>query len=199
MNDTDKELLKSSALVVADDIVSMVPGLNIAWGLTKSLYGSGLKLRQQRALEWVEMVRDNPNVFTEEVLQTEAFQDAFVYCAEQYITERNEEKRRYVKDIFLGYAAAGDYENFPLERLLMTLQQLSNKDVETLKDVDLDQAETSNYQIYIGSDKNIDNIANLIQLGILRQDGTAQIRDSYAAPTVQITAFGKEFIAYVVS
>ena len=34
-----------TALVVADEIASKIPGLNIAWGLSKALHGAGLKLR----------------------------------------------------------------------------------------------------------------------------------------------------------
>ena len=33
MNEKDKQILKDSALVVADQIASTLPGLNIAWGL----------------------------------------------------------------------------------------------------------------------------------------------------------------------
>lgn len=210
MNDGDKELLKASAVVVADQAVSAaanldvdqialsVVGLGTAWGLTKALVGNGLKLRQRRAIEWVELVRDNPEVFTEEVLRTETFQDGFVYCIEQYLAERNEEKRQYIKSVFLGYVAAGDHEEFPLERLLMTSQQLSNRDVATLKDVDPDRQD-NNYQVYGTTDQSIDNIFNLIHLGLLNQlDGDRIHGDTYA-PFVRITAFGKEFVAYVTS
>lgn len=208
MKDGDKQLVGAAAGVVADEavnvtamaladgIASAVPGLNIAWGLSKALYGNGLKLRQQRALEWVEMVRDNPEVFTEEMLRTETFQDGFVYCVERYVAERNEEKRQYVKNIFLGYAGAGSQEDFPLERLTTVLQQLSNKDIATLKDVDSSRAD-QNYQVYGSTDRNIDNIFTLIHLGLLTQDITARFAgEGYSAPFVNISGFGKEFIEY---
>lgn len=209
MKDGDKQLVGAAAGVVADEtvnvaamaladgIASAIPGLNIAWGLSKALYGNGLKLRQQRALEWVEMVRDNPEVFTEEMLRTETFQDGFVYCVEQYVAERNEEKRQYIKNIFLGYTRAGSQEEFPLERLTAVLQQLSNKDIATLKDVDVSQT-GSNYQIYGSTDTNIDNVFNLIHLGLLTQDITPRYaQEGYNAPFVNISSFGKEFIEYV--
>jgi hypothetical protein len=194
MNESDKELLKASAIVVADQVAASagnmsaeklalsVVGLGTAWGLTKALMGKALKLRQQRALEWVELVRDNPEVFTEEVLGT----------------ERNEEKRQYIKNVFLGYVNAGCIEDFPLERLTMTSQQLSNIDVATLKDVDLSRQD-KNYQIYGSTDKNEDNIYNLTHLGLLSHFSDNRITDGYPAPFVRVTAFGKEFVSYVLS
>ena len=197
MQDGDKNLLKQSGMVVLDQAASSVPGLNIAWGLTKALLGNGLQLRQQRALEWVELVRDNPEVFTEEIMATEQFQDSFVYCIEQYIAERNEEKRQYIKSVFMGFVAVGDHEEFPLERLLMTSQQLSNIDVATLKDVDPERQDR-NYQIYGTTDQRVDNIYNLIHLGLLSEFSDSRIREAgFPAPFVRITAFGKEFVSYV--
>jgi hypothetical protein len=92
MNSKDKILVKDSALVVAeavvDEIAKLLPGINIAWGLSKALYGAGMKLRQERVLEWVEMVRDNPSIFTEQILSDEKFQDGFVLALEKYIVEK---------------------------------------------------------------------------------------------------------------
>ena len=211
MKDSDKQLLAASAGTLADQAVTAVGGtisadkialtvvgLGAAWGLTKALLGNAMKFREKRAVEWVEFVRDNPEAFTEEVLQTETFQDGFVYCFEQYLAERNEEKRQYIKSVFLGYTAAGNHEEFPLERLLMISQQLSNIDVATLKDVDASRQD-KNYQVYGNTDKNEDNIYNLVHLGLLTQFNDNRITDGYPAPFVRITSFGKEFISYVVS
>ena len=93
----DKIILKDASLVVLDKLVDSIPGLSIAWGLSKALYNAGLVLRQQRALEWVEMVRDNPHIFTEQVLKDETFQDGFVFALEKYIRERIEEKRKIMQ------------------------------------------------------------------------------------------------------
>lgn len=212
MNKSDKQLLSSSAGVIADQVVSAaggaisadkialtVVGLGTAWGLTKALLGNAMKFREKRAVEWVEFVRDNPESFTEEVLGTEAFQDGFVYCFEQYLAERNEEKRRYIKNIFLGYTKAGAVEDFPLERLIMTSQQLSNTDIATLKDIDTTRND-KNYQVYGNTDKNEDNIYNLIHLGLLNDSSdSGRITDGYPAPFVRSTAFAKEFVNYVMS
>ena len=96
MNEKNKQIIKDSV----DVIISNIPGLNVAWGLCQALYGAGLKLREQRALEWVEMIRDNPEIFAREVINQEEFQDGFVYALEKYIIERNEMKRKYYKNFF---------------------------------------------------------------------------------------------------
>ncbi|MEN9852465.1 MAG: hypothetical protein RI996_408 [Candidatus Parcubacteria bacterium] len=133
MNEKDGQILKDSAIVIADNIASIIPGLSIAWNLSKALYGAGLKLREQRVLEWVEMVRDNPNVFYEQILSSENFQDTFVYSFEKYILERNETKRLIIKSIFIGYSQSKDFEQFEIERMTNFLSIISYKGLELLK------------------------------------------------------------------
>lgn len=200
MKDSDKELLKSSALTVIDEAVSMVPGLGLAWNLSKGLYGNSLKMRQQRALEWVEMVHDHPNVFVEELLSNEAFQNAFAYCLEDFITERSEQKRQLAKAIFLGFANTDASDDYPLERFVMTLRQMSETDIETIAAIDLEKASGDDYQIYEDSSKNDDNITNLVQLGILQFVGWKIIGDNgVRTQTVRMTEYGKKFISYVLA
>ena len=132
MDDKDKQVIKSSALVIADQIASNIPALNIAWGLSKGLLGTGLALRQHRALEWVEMVRDNPSIFTDIVLSNEKFQDGFVYTLENFMRERNEYKRKIIKNIFSGFATSQDFENFQLERYINILSLLGTDELSQL-------------------------------------------------------------------
>lgn len=197
MDEKDKQILKDSALVIADQIASNIPGLNIAWGLSKALYGVGLRLREQKALEWVEMVRDNPSVFTQELLEQQEFQDGFVFALEKYLTERNEEKRKYNRNIFLGYATAGDKTEFPLEKFLHTLSQLNSADIAVLRDVDVSR-EDKNYQVYGESDKNLSNIYALINTGILHNDPSPRI-GPITGPFVWVSEFGRAFIKYIKS
>lgn len=193
----DKQLLKDTALVLADQIVSNIPALNVAWGLSKALIGSGIKLRQQKALEWVEMIRDNPNVFTQTILEDEKFQDGFVYAIEKYLTERNVNQRKIAKNIFLGFSKAQNKENFPLEKYLHTLSQLSETDIEVLKDVKPEE-KGQNYQIYGGNFSRIENIYNLINLGLLiNTTGTRIGHNPANSPFVKISFFGEEFIRFI--
>lgn len=201
MNDKGKIIVEDSGLAlveaVVDEIASKLPVINIAWGLSKALFGAGMKLRQKRALEWVEMVRDSPSVITNEVLSDEKFQDGFVYALEKYLIERNEEKRRIFRNIFLGFAKAEDRDGFPLEKFSHTLSQLSEVDIKVLRDVKVDE-QGANYQIYGNNSTGIENIYNLISLGILLDTtGTRMGWTAENDPFVKLSIFGKEFIGYI--
>ncbi len=223
MNEKDKQIVKDSALVVADQIVSAIPLLNVAWELSKALYGAGLKLREQRALEWVEMVRDNPTTFSEEILQSENFQDAFVYSFEKYITERSEIKRQIIKQIFLGYAQSQDLEQFEIERMISLLSLVSQKGLELLRI--LNQVSTTKIQgnklsdyltTYLVNDSNnnpgkynlapnqnireiwADAEADLISIGILKTYNTPNPW-GVDPNNYDLTNTGREFIKYISS
>lgn len=195
----DKILGKDVALTLIDGIVSSVPGLNVAWGLSKALFGSGLKLRQQKALEWVEMVKDHHEVFTKEILGQKEFQDGFVVALEKYLTERNKNRRLIARSIFLGFSESEDKDNYPLEKHLHTLSQLSDSDIEVLKDVK-PKEKGQNYQIYGPNFYRIENIYNLINLGLLINTTGDRIGHNPAnSPFVKISFFGEEFIRYLVN
>lgn len=212
MRDGDKILTKDIVLIAADEIVSQIPLLNIPWKLSKALYGVGLKLRQERALAWVEMVRDNPSIFIESILIDENFQDGFVYSLENFIRERSEEKRSIIKKVFLGFAESDIKETFPIEKMFHSLNQLSLGDINVLGDIsvkestdfnksknnsdDEDNNKKSSYQIYGNTNKNRENIYNLINLGILI-DETGNKYGNHFAPIVSLSEFGFEFIRYI--
>lgn len=201
MTDKDKLIIKDTSLAIADAIVdeiaSKLPGLKLAWGLSKALFGAGMKLRQKRALEWVEMIRDNPSIITEQVLSDERFQDGFAVAFEKYLIERNEEKRRIFRNIFLGFAKAEDKAKFPLEKFIHTLSQLGEVDIEVLRDVKVDEY-GENYQIYGNNANRLDNVYSLIGLGLLlNTTGTRGGIDPKNSPFIKLSPFGREFIEYL--
>jgi hypothetical protein len=203
MNDNDKFLVKEVALATVDGIIStlevVLPGISIPFNMSKALYGAGMKLREKKVLEWVEMIRDNPSIITQKVISDEKFQDGFVFALERYLIERNEEKRRIFRSIFLGFANAKDKEMFPLEKFIHTLSQLSEKDIEVLRDVKIDEGlNYKNYQIYGGNYERIENIYNLIGVGLLldvTNDRVGHHPDN--SPFVKPTPFCKEFVQYI--
>lgn len=203
MDRKDKILAKDSAMVIADAIIDGLaksfPGINIAWNLSKSLFEAGMKLRQERVLEWVEMVQDNPSIFTKQILSTEEFQDGFVYSLEKYLVERSERKRKIARNIFLGFTKAQDKADFPLEKFTHTLSQLSEVDITVLRDVKVDE-QGSNYQIYpVNDPKNrIENVFNLIGQGLLLDTTGTRLGYPQDAPFVKASSFGKKFIEYLV-
>lgn len=189
MNEKDGQILEDSV----DVIISSIPALGIAWGLSKALFGAGLKLRKQRALEWVEMVRDNPNIFVKEVLETEEFQDGFVFSLEKYLVERNEEKRKYLRKIFLNYSKTQEKNTFELEKFFHVLSQLTVDDIFTLKYIQLNNL--NSYQVF-NDRQYFSNINNLINLGILHNDPASRLGSS-ESPWIYNAPFGTKFIKYL--
>ncbi len=132
---------KTSTIVVVDNLVSAIdnsinggqPLLGTSWSLLKGIYGASVELRQERAIEFIEMIRDNPSIFTKEVLATEEFQDGFVYTFQKYLNERIAKKRKIIKEVFFGFSSSTLKQDFKLERLLFTLEQLSLEDIEVIK------------------------------------------------------------------
>lgn len=196
MEDKDIKIIKKSALVVADQIASSNPALNIAWGLCKALFGVGMELRQERALEFVQMIQKNPSIFITQVLNDKNFQDGFVYSLEKYIRERSDEKRKILGNIFLGFSESENKEIYPLEKMIHTTTQLSNLDIEILRDVDLSKKKDLNYQIYGNNNKYLENIFNLINLGILLNDTGSRV-GPVNAPFVNISEFGEKYVEYL--
>lgn len=197
----DEIIIKDSALVVADHLVDQIaqniPLLNIAWGLLKALQGAKTKLGLQRAVEWVETARDNPNIFTQDLWLDEKFQDGHAYAFERYIVERSAEKRKIFKRIFLGFAQAEDKEKFPLEKFIFTLSQLGMFDIEVLREVDTSQT-GQNYQIFGHNFNRIENIYNLIGIGLLLDvTGNRMGHNPEESPFVKPTFFCREFVKYL--
>ncbi|MCR4329613.1 MAG: hypothetical protein NUV65_03630 [Candidatus Roizmanbacteria bacterium] len=112
---------------VVDAIATSIPGIDIAYKLAKAYMGRGMKLRQQRVLEWVEFVRDNLGEFSKQLFDNEQFQDCFVLLIEGYVKERAERKRKLHQQILLGIAklTPEELEKYQLERMLMVTNQIS--------------------------------------------------------------------------
>tara|TARA_B100000378_G_C18017592_1_gene403052 strand:+ start:267 stop:872 length:606 start_codon:yes stop_codon:yes gene_type:complete len=190
----DQIILQDSGTAIVDQAVALIPGLNLAWGLSKAYYGAALKLRQERALEWVEMVRDNPGTFSKEILLDESFQDGFADSLEKFIRQRSAGKREHMKQIFLGFAGSEDKNNFELERFYHVLTILNEEDINVLRDVD--RKRDTFHQIYKGTATKNENIFNLVNSGVLTSDYVSRM-GPIEAPFVKITDFGKKFIRYL--
>lgn len=172
MNSKDKKILKEASLVVADEIVSKIPALNIAWGLCKSLHGAGMKVRQDRALEWVEMIRSNPAIFTKQILSNENFQEGFILLFENYVRERNEEKRKIYKKIFLGFAKTKNYTIYPIEAYQNVVSQLTTGEIVNLKEIYNKILHDKSLFTKVSQSEYITKLQKLINLQILSTQAT---------------------------
>lgn len=128
MNEKDKIILTGSV----NAVVTRIPYLGLAWDMANALLGAGLELRKKRALEWVELIRDNPVIFPKNILGNEYFQDGFVYLLGKYLAERNEKKRKILKNILLGFANSDNLEDFELERLSAVAGQITAEEMKIL-------------------------------------------------------------------
>lgn len=140
---SDPNLIKRAI----DAGLSSTPGLAIAWELSKALYGNALDLRQQRALEWVEMIRDNPGIFREDLMKSPEFQDGFIVALEDYLKIRTILKRSMARKIFTDFAQSSDKDQFELERYNMTLRQISTDALEFLKYLETNIAHRQNERV----------------------------------------------------
>lgn len=133
MKKTNKE--KDIALIKRsiDVVLSEIPGISIAWGLSKALYGNALEIRHKKALEWIMMVYENQQIFTKELLQNEQFQDGFVGALEDYLRLRIRMKRNIAQKIFISYASTDDQELFDLEKCNNTLRLISANAINFMK------------------------------------------------------------------
>ena len=94
-----------------------------------------LQYNQDKLNEFIKFIQDNPEAFTEEIVQTEAFKDGFLIVFESYIKERNKEKRNYIKNIFLWFTQIKDEDKneFELEKILHILKICTLEEIEFLK------------------------------------------------------------------
>jgi len=185
----NKQIMKDSV----DAILSGITGVSVAWGICKAFFGAGLKLRQNRVIEWAEMIKNNPGIFVNEVTETEEFQDGFVYILEKYIRERNDRKRKHIQSVFMNFTTSKNKIDFELEKLMYTLSQITEQDIECLKYVSVKSI--SSYQIF-DDQKFLSNIYNLINLGILYVDPTPRV-GPIESPFVYTSNFGRRFIQYI--
>jgi len=195
---SDKNLLKRSRKALISSTVSSTPGLAQAWALTVALSGNAIEIRQQRAIEWIEMIKNNPSFFTKKVLSSEEFQDSFAWSFEKYIVQRQRYKRIMMRNIFLGYIKAND-RNFPLERMYSLLENLTFLDVEIFKQA-LKKAETNNdksFQVRGNSTKRLTEISNLIYNSLLIEERMGRW-DGAWAPYVTISELGEKFAKFLV-
>ena len=131
MAPSDKLLLEEVGTITADEVVdaiaTSIPGINIAYKLAKAYMGRGMKLRQQRVLEWVEFVRGNLGEFSNQLFDNEQFQDCFVLLTEGYVRERAEYKRKLHQQILLGITKLSpeELEKYQLERRIAVTNQIS--------------------------------------------------------------------------
>ncbi|NTW15330.1 MAG: restriction endonuclease [Candidatus Moranbacteria bacterium] len=106
-------------------LLAQYPYWELAFYEAIGLYGYYMALKQERVNEYVEFIRDHPDAFRKQIVESEEFRDGFVIAFEEYLKLRSEEKRRLAKRVFLGFTVSEDKEGFELERLDDVLSKIS--------------------------------------------------------------------------
>lgn len=205
MKASNIELLKSSGTATVDTVAAGIdvslggaPLASGAWGLSKALLGRGLALRQKKALEWVEMIRDNPTIFTKEILETEEFQDAFVTSLESYIKERDYDKRILLQAIFKDYSSAKNPSTYPVERYYEITKQISLHDAKNFSYLRMIASEGKPGDSVESGD--MESTLHLISLGLLIQDSRPRFLSAdqkLESPSVYISSLGTRYAKFI--
>lgn len=207
MNEKDKELVKSSGLVTVDAAVAGIdlslgglPLASGAWGLSKALFGAGLQLRQKKALEWIDMVKNSPQMLNIQLLESEEFQDAFVMSLESYIKERSDDKRIILRAIFRDYSSANNPKLYPLERLYEITKQITFNDARNFSLIYSISAEDKHMKkVEIGFEHS-ESVLHLVSLGLLTQDTSPRyVNDSGTIqnPRVFVSGLGRMYKTFI--
>lgn len=94
-----------------------------------------MQYNQNKLNEFINILKENPWIFTEEIVKTEEFKDGFLVIMEWYLKERSAEKRKIIKNIFLGFTELSESEKneFELEKLLEIVKNISTQEIDYLK------------------------------------------------------------------
>lgn len=198
---TATSAVDAAAVAVDATMSGGMPFASGAWGLTKVYLGRAIALRQQKALEWVEMIQQNPAVFNEKILKSNEFQDAFVVSIENYIKQRSSDKRSVLRAIFLDYSAFPDPESYPLEKMQALVEQISISEMKVFSSLVSQYHESiqDGAAIEYKQENLLDNewaaLWGLKQIGILRES-TNRINIG-GSPAFVISGLGVQFARYL--
>lgn len=106
------------------------------WGLTMyaaiGLYGAFMLYRQEELNNLISFIKDHPNEFKSEIVESPEFQKGFILCFEKYLRIRSDDKRVILEKIILGFTVSDDKEKYHLERLTDVLDKISIEALEQL-------------------------------------------------------------------
>lgn len=195
-----------------DSAMSSFPGVAIVWGAIKGGVGN---IREKRAEKFIYFLQTNIDIT---YFKDEQFVDGLGITFEQYLKQRNEDKRVMIQRIFLGYITSDDKINFELERLYNLLNLLSNYHFYILKNIQNKKFIVVKNSEWNEIESNYDEIKYLQSLGLLcveqkhsiendiqteeRNDehgGYSTTADSFLdiEETYSLSVFGEDFLNFI--
>lgn len=117
---------------VVSPFIAENPALGSSLGLVVATLGAVVMYRQERFNHFVQHIIDNPDVYTQEILQSEDFQDGLVAHFDSYFRLRGEKKLQIAHQIFYDFAKSDNMPVYPLERYDDTLAKISDAGIRLL-------------------------------------------------------------------
>lgn len=212
MDNKIKKFISGAVGGAFDSAMSIFSGVSIIWGAIKGGVGS---IREKRAEEFILFLQKNINV---SYFKNEQFIDGLGLTFEQYLKQRNEEKRKIIQNIFLGYIFSDDKINFELERMYNLLNQLSIHHFYILKKIQENKSVTITNSEWNAVESDYDEIKYLQSLGLLSVEQEHEIEndiqteannDEYGGytsstdsfldikETYGLSVFGEDFIKFI--
>lgn len=215
MNTKDKTLLHGSAEVAVATATSAVdaalavaglpPVLTPAAGLIMQYLLSDSAATEALLMEWIQMVKDNPDVFTIEQAKRPYFKETMRVAIQAYMNARGEYKRSLLRSVYVGAVEADDTEHFPLERLIGTVSVIAEEHVRFLRSVSFLTPDRMGF-LY-GNDfettKTDALIDDLVSFGIVKRVSPREpaiefpVVSLQASVQLQLTEYGSIFISYI--
>jgi hypothetical protein len=215
---------KNFILPMISSFVSQFPEFMPHWILVQGFFGSLFDLQQEKINEFVEFIKNNKEIFTKEIIITQDFKDGFLITFQEYIKQRNKEKRKYIQNIFLGFATADDKINFELERMCDLLNKLSSFQFYILKKFNSNKKIKISNEDRNEAESDYDDIRYLQSLGLLnisieqkietdittekrvinheKHSGEEYLSDANSYldenETFYLSAFGEDFIDFII-
>jgi hypothetical protein len=125
--------------------------------------------KQNKLNQFVEYLLDHQDIFSEEIINTQEFQEGMVVFLDQYFKLRSKEKLKLAQNIFLDFAKSPKMPIYPLERFDDTLQKISESGIQFLGFIDSEVPKLKrDHALYKANQNgnNIDmtNLQNLIRI-----------------------------------
>lgn len=108
-------------------LLQKYPYWQLAFSQAIGLYGFYMAVKQEEVNEYVEFIKDHPQEFREEIVNSKEFRNGFVIAFQDYLRARTEAKKDVLKKILLGFAAEQDKNEFELERLDEVMIKISSQ------------------------------------------------------------------------
>lgn len=117
---------------VLNPFFSIHPEWECAFYSAIGLFGIYMAYNQEDVNEIVEFIKEHPDEFRSDKVESKEFKKGFLMFTEQYLKQRLEQKKKILKKIFLSFTVHQEKSKFELERLNDIMLRISISALEFL-------------------------------------------------------------------